>query len=258
MKLNIYLLFSLLFAVACVSTPVTKDMDASVPDVSVGPTDEEIMANYLVDVHDYWENARWRSWMIQRKDWWSSAYISGRRDHEVHVYVRYENPVPYNPPWSRGETEHFEALKQMADLQYPGWNFTFSSYYEGVEADMKGYDVVAVLGHQGVSNASGRTIYLVYETIFAHEFGHTLGLHHHYCGDSSSNENCPEAYPPDEGECIMNRNSVSFGPTENNFLLLTTRERRDDEISAAMSNILDRYPGQGFAPINWNECGMEQ
>ncbi len=250
-------LFVLLAFVACVSAPIPADTDASVVDAPISPSDEEIMANYLTDVHDYWENGEWRSWMIQRKNWWSSAYISGRRDHEIHVYVRYENPVLYNPPWS-SEAEHFNALSWLANLQFPGWDFAFSTYYEGVEVDMKGYDVVAVLGHKGVSNASGRTVYLVYETIFAHEFGHILGLHHHYCGDSSSNEHCPEAYPPDEGPCIMDRNSVSFGPTENNFLLLTTRERQDEDISMAMNNILDRYPGQGFASINWNECGTGQ
>ncbi len=257
MKYRICLLFVLLVAAACGSTLTPTDTDASVMDTSVGPTNEEIMANYIRDVNDYQEDVGWRSWMIWRKDWWSAAYISGRRDHEVRIYVRYENPVAYNPPWSGGEPEHFMALKLLANLQYPGWNFTFLPYEAGVEAKLNGYDVVAVLGHQGVSNASGRTIYLVYETIFAHEFGHTIGLHHHYCNDSGV-DHCPEAYPPDEGECIMDRNSVSFGPTENNFLLLTTKERKDDEISAAMSNILDRYPGQGFAPINWNECGMEK
>jgi hypothetical protein len=256
MKFKICLLFVLWFAVACSAKSVPMDTDASVADTPVGSTDEEIMANYLTDVNDYWENTQWRSWMIQRKDWWSSAYISGRRSHEVHVYVRYENPVLYNPPWT-SEAEHFKALKQMADLQYPGWDFTFLPYEDGVEASMKGYDIVAVLGHYGTSYATGRTIYLVYETIFAHEFGHTLGLHHHYCNNGGGDQ-CPEAYPPDEGKCIMDRTSVSFGPTENRFLLLTTGERRDDEISAALSNILDRYPGQGFAPINWNECGMEK
>jgi hypothetical protein len=252
---GIFFFLCLCVFASCQHETKSAENDAST-DGSTGPTDQEIMANYFKDVSDYSDDTQWRNWMIQRKDWWSQAYISGRRSHEVRVYVRYENPVLYNPPWS-SEAEHFDALKHLANLQYPGWNFTFLNYQEGAETSLKDHDIVAVLGHKGISNANGRIIYLVYETIFAHEFGHTIGLHHHYCNDSGV-DHCSEAYPPDEGLCIMDRNSASFGPTENNFLLLTTGERLDDKISIAMSNILDRYPGQGFAPVNPNECGTEK
>ena len=258
MKSKICLLFVLLVFTACHHDVDGDSADAApvATDTFVGPTDEEIMANYLVEVNAYNEDAQWRSWMIQRKDWWSSGYISGRRSHDIHVYVRYESKPAYSPSWS-SEAEHFAALKRLAELQFPGWDFTFLEYYEGVEADMKGYDIVAVLGHSGFSYASGRTIYLVYETIFAHEFGHTLGLHHHYCNDGGG-DNCPEAHPPGEGVCIMDRNSVSFGPTENRFLLLTTGERRDTEIGTALNNIHHRYPRNYLTEPSWNECGMDQ
>ena len=232
-----------------------------VADVFTGPTDEEIiMANYEVDVAAYQGEAgmsdEWATWMIAKKDWWSKAYINGRRSHEVRVYVRYENPITYNPSWS-SEAEHFATLERMAEKQYPGWDFTFSEYYDGVEDDMYGNDVVAVLGHQGTSNASGKTIYLVFEAIFAHEFGHTIGLHHHYCGGTGSDQ-CPEAFPPGEDKCIMARNSASFGPTENSFLLQTTGERPDDEIAAIISDINGRYP-EGYAnKRSWDECGTRE
>ena len=274
MKRKICLLFAILILSACGPTR-TPDMDddASVApdgfagptdDAFVGPTDEEIiMANYEADVAAYQEEVgmppEWATWMIEKKDWWSKAYISGRRDHEARVYVRYERDIDYDPPWP-GETEaereaaHFATLEYMAELQFPGWDFTFLEYYEGVEDDLKGNDVVAVLGHSGTSNASGHTIYLVYEAIFGHEFGHTIGLHHHYCGGTGSDQ-CPEAFPPGEDKCVMARNSASFGPTENYFLLQTTGERPDDEIAAIISDINSRYPA-GYAKKQiWDECG---
>lgn len=257
MERTILLVFAL-FLAACGPTSVSMDTDASV----VGPTDEEIMLDYEADIAVYQEEAglsdEWANWMIQGeredrgKGWWSKAYINGRRgDHEVRVHVRYQSEVPYNPPWAN-EEEHFAALKYLAELQYPGWGFTFLAYGE---TDLEENDIVAILGGSGYSYAGGRTVYLVFETIFAHEFGHLLGLHHHYCGDEPS-DHCPENFPPGEGNCIMARNSVSFGPTENSFLLLTTGERQDEKIKEAVSNINNRYPGH-FAPTAWDECGME-
>ena len=120
---------------------------------------------------------------------------------------------------------------------------------------MRGNDIIAILGGHGTSYASGHTIYLVYETIFAHEFGHTLGLHHHYCGGSGA-DHCPENFPPGEGKCIMARDSVSFGPTENSFLLLTTGKRPDEAIGVAMSEIMRHYP-PNFAAVVQDECGVE-
>lgn len=273
MERKICLLISLVFA-ACgplaipdadVATDASADssVDVSVEDTdaSAGPSDEEIMANYEHDVSAYQEEAgmqdQWKIWMIEKKDWWSKAYIRPRRNsHDVRIYVRYENPIAYTPAWS-SEEEHFAALKHLAELQYPGWNFTFLEYSEGDEENLEGNDAIAILGGHGTSSASGRTIYLVYETIFAHEYGHTLGLHHHYCGGTGL-DHCPENFPPGEDKCVMARDSASFGPTENSFLLLTTGERQDDAINAIIADINGRYPaGYGSKP-SWNECGMDR
>ena len=243
-------------------------------DAFVGPTDEDIMAGYEPEVRLYPEkmdvSPEWVDWMIVGKQvddahprgkvWWSKAYISPRRydDHNVRIYVRYEDPehpLIYTPAWE-SEAEHFTALKKMAQLQYPGWTFTFLIYQDGDENRLEGNDAIAILGGHGTSYASGHTVYLVYETIFAHEFGHTLGLHHHYCGGSGT-DHCPENFPPGEGQCIMARDSVSWGPTENSFLLLTNGDRKDAEISVALNEILRRYP-PNFAAATWDECGMEE
>ena len=245
MKNQICLLFATLILSACNSPLSDGGSDAAdlTPDASVGPTDEDILADYDAEVRTYQEEVgmpgEWRFWMLERKDRWSNSYIRGRRDHEAHVYVRYEREIAYDPPWS-SEEEHYAALEQLAELQYPGWDFTFSVYEDGVEDNLERNDVVAVLGHSGDSNASGRTIYLLWEGIFSHEFGHTLGLRHHYCGGAGA-DYCPDAYPPGENKCTMDRNSSSFGPTEI-FLLQLTGERPEDEINAAWSNINSRYP----------------
>lgn len=260
---KIYLLIVSLIFAACGPAAI-PDTDASVEvDASTGPTDHEFMLRYNNDVYNYQHevgmSGDWWYWMLAKKSWWSKAYISPRRydDHNVTIYVRYADPahpIVYTPAWS-SESDHFLALQYMAELQYPGWIFNFVPYYNGVENDLQGNDAIAILGGHDASYAIGHTVYLVYETIFGHEYGHTLGLHHHYCGSSS--DHCEENFPPGEGLCLMDRTSVSFGPTENSFLLLTTRERKDDEINAAMTEILRRYP-PNFAAAPWDECRMKE
>lgn len=204
------------------------------------PTDEEIMANYRADVAGMNMPTEWKDWMLEREDVWAKAYISGRRDHTAHVFVRYEHPAVYDPPWA-SEEEHFTALKRMAEMEYPSWKFAFTEYYPGVSSDEDAaVNVIAVLGHSGYSYAEGNTVYLVFETVFGHEFGHILGLRHHYCGDNYRSS-CEEESPPSEGICLMSRDSMSFGPTER-FLLGLTGERHDVQLRDLAISINARYP----------------
>jgi Metallo-peptidase family M12B Reprolysin-like len=239
MMKKLFLLLILGVFANCVQSAETDDISDASPVADTWPSDQEIMWRYNAEVLDFQMkngmSKEWAWWMKERIWWWSKSFVKGRHDHQAHVYVRYEKPVQYVPAWS-SEEEHFLALESLAESSFPGWDFTFSSYEEGVK--LEGNDVVAVLGHAGVSYAAGRTIYLVYETIFAHEFGHTLGLPHHYCGDAVG-VMC-ENFPPGEGKCTMARDTVSFGPTERFVLQMQSAD--EERINAALDNIHSRYP----------------
>lgn len=221
---------------ACAPSPA--DVPGAPPDAAPPDADpaKAILEHYDHEVRAFAAahalGDDWRDWMLVHADDWAKAYVSGRTRRAAKVEVRYETSLVYDPPWV-SEDEHMAALERMAELEYPGWDFAFrpEPYPEA--------DTVAWLGASGTSYASGREVHLVYETVFAHEFGHTIGLRHHYCGGST--DWCPEAYPPSEDPCIMNRNGYSFGPTEE-FLLLLFPRQDDAEIRAAISEILDRYP----------------
>jgi hypothetical protein len=147
----------------------------------------------------------WWQWMLIHRDRFREAYVRARTDRRIRVGVRYAAPIAYDPPWA-DEDEHMRALERMAELAYPGWDFSFAP--DDPEAEFQ-----AVLGHAGTSYADGDTVYLVWEGIFLHEFAHLLGLGHHYCDPYDIASPCPDR-PPGEGRCIMDRNAVTWGPTE--------------------------------------------
>jgi len=172
----------------------------------------------------------WSTWMIENKSVYSQAYNAGRGDRLVRINVLYDQEIIYTPP-CESEEDHMSALEQLAELQFPGWDFTFS-------LNDSSADVTVVLAYTGTisfADTANKIIYLVAVGIFAHEYAHTLGLGHHYCFDPGDVLNCGEL-PPGEGECIMARNSMSWGPTEQ-FLLVLSGERPDDEIIEALSNV---------------------
>jgi hypothetical protein len=212
--------------------------DAMPPDACPEPIDPEweIWRGYNDAVWTYaLDNdmpGEWWQWMLSRKDRYREAYVRARTDRRVRVEVRYDIAVPYDPPWA-DEDEHMQALERMAELAYPGWDFSFS-------LDDPDAEFHAVLGHSGeASYASGDTVHLIWEGIFLHEFAHLLGLGHHYCG-SDVQAPCPDR-PPGEGKCIMDRNSATWGPTEQ-FLLNLGQQRHDDAVEAAIDEINGRYP----------------
>ena len=174
----------------------------------------------------------WWQWMLVHKDRYKEAYIRARTDRRIRVEVSYEDVIPYDPPWI-DEAEHLQALERMAELAYPGWDFSFS--FDDPHAEF-----FAVLGYTGdASHQSGNTVYLIWEGIFLHEFAHTLGIGHHYCG-ADLQAPCPDR-PPGEGLCIMDRNSATWGPTEQ-FVLNLGQQRHDDAVEAAITDINGRYP----------------
>lgn len=175
----------------------------------------------------------WSRWMLAHKDAYKTAYLRARTDRRIRVEVSYDLPIVYDPPWA-DEAEHMQALERMAELAYPGWDFSFS--LEDPQAEF-----FAVVGYSGdASHQDGSAVYLIWEGIFLHEFAHTLGIRHHYCSASDLGAPCPDR-PPGEGPCIMDRNSATWGPTEQ-FVLNLGQQRHDDEVEAAISELNGRYP----------------
>jgi hypothetical protein len=209
-----------------------------VPDSCPAPTiDEAVLAGYEAEAYafeiDNGLPQGWADWMIARKDRFDEAYVRARTDRRMRVEVRYDIAIPYDPPWA-SEEEHLAALERMAELAYPGWDFSFS--FDDPDAEY-----FAVLGHSGgTSYADGNTVYLVWEGIFLHEFGHVLGIQHHYC-DCCGQDACPDQFPPGEGACIMARTAATWGPAEQ-FVLGLGQQRHEDAIVTVISDINGRYP----------------
>lgn len=231
---------ALFLCLAACTADVPETPDAG-PDACPAPIDPEweIWRGYDAAVWsfalDNGLSGDWWQWMLAHKDRFREAYVRARTDRRIRVGVRYADPIAYDPPWS-DEDEHMRALERMAELAYPGWDFSFTP--DDPEAEFQ-----AVLGHAGISYADGDTVYLVWEGIFLHEFAHTLGLGHHYCDPYDLSAPCPDR-PPGEGRCIMDRNAATWGPTEQ-FVLNLGQQRHDDAVDDAIDDLNGRYPPDG-------------
>lgn len=165
-------------------------------------------------------------------------FVRARTNREVRFLVQYLAPTSeiYQSPFTN-EGQHLALLEEYLDLSYKGWIWKAD---QSAQPDQ--VDLVVQIGQPqngGVSHYDGvKTVNLVYETAVVHESLHWLGMLHHYCGASPSDDqtDCHEL-PPGEGECVMNRQLV-FGHVER-FVLQTlpnTQEERDrlNEISAEL------------------------
>lgn len=231
-------LMGLAFISSCPDAPeVDVPPDASCPPVDPPDPKEEVWRGYDAALWDFAKDDRlsgdWWQWMRVHKDAYKEAYVRARTDRRIRFEVSYDRPIAYDPPWA-DEDEHMRALERMAELAYPGWDFSFS-------LDDPQAEFFAVIGYSGpASFADGETVYLIWEGIFLHEFAHTLGIGHHYCSATDLSAPCPDR-PPGEGRCIMDRNAATWGPTEQ-FVLNLGQQRHDDEVEEAISEINGRYP----------------
>lgn len=222
---------------ACTETPtVTAPTDAAPdgPDPRLAAFADDVQAAQAA----YEMPAAWSDWMIQRKDRWADAYlvgVGGKTSWRLNVV--YDREVAYAPAWT-SEAEHMAALKKMMELQFPGWTFTFG-------LDLPDADRTVHLGETKISHADGTDVHLVWEGILAHEFGHTVGLRHHYSDTQADSDGVlqetPDTEPPGESDCIMSRDGVSWGQTEQ-FLLRLAPPGPDAPINAAITELNRRYP----------------
>jgi hypothetical protein len=216
-----------------VLVPDDEDNEKKIKD----PEPPDPLESYDEDAYDY-ETTRglpsgWADWMIKNQWAFDESYLAGRYDNAVTITVEYDSVIVYDPPWE-SEEEHLAALEEFAELAYPNWDFTFCSGCAG--------DVTVVLGSaSSYTSPSTDTIVMRYETIFAHEFAHIYGTRHHYNDTDLSTIGDCYWCPPDEGECIMDRNRSSFGPAER-FSFNLADERYDESIDAVVLELLSRYP----------------
>jgi len=185
----------------------------------------------------YGKTQEWEDWMLANQGRYNTAFERSRDLPAIlPIAVRYETtPIAYNPPWAN-EDEHMLALEALAEPAYPGYDFDF--IFNG---DIGSAYANAVLGiASNTSYASGNTVYLYYETIFNHEFGHVMGVHHHYTSTNTVGQG--ENFPPGESGCIMDRNSNQWCSACRTALGLPLDVDNGAEITDAAHDIIIRYP----------------
>ena len=204
---------------------------ASVPHSTTDAYEAQVKSFRLC----YGKSDEWESWMLANRGRYEAAFaIVQKLPCPIRIAVSYETPLGYNPPWI-SEAHHMAALNRMANAEFPGYTFDFSLNHLPSSAYGQ-----TVLGHPGWSHASGTTVVLHYETIFGHEFGHVLGLLHHYDDDDSIGKG--QHFPPGERGCTMDRTEPQFCSACRTALNLPLNVDNWTEINAAMDDILTRYP----------------
>lgn len=186
----------------------------------------------------YGKSAEWESWMISNRDRYEPVFLAAHAlPCPLPIAVSYQAPIPYKPPWA-SESEHMTTLDHMAEPAYPGYHFDFRFGVDPASAYAH-----AILGiPTNLSHASGRDVYLYYETIFNHEFGHVLKLLHHYEDSDLSTMGKGLHFPPGESGCIMDRNAEQFCSACRAAMNIPLDVDTGDAGNIASSAILSRYP----------------
>ncbi len=185
----------------------------------------------------YGKSDEWEEWMIANRSRYLNTFAaSSTRPDTITVRFRYETaPIGYDPAWI-DEGEHMDALATMAEGAYAGYNFNF--LLEG-DAGTSYANLIAGIATNS-SYASGRNVYLYYETIFNHEFGHVMHLPHHY--DSADDIGKGLHMPPGDTRCIMDRTSTTFCSACRTALGIPLGPLDTTDMDDAMTDILSRYP----------------
>jgi hypothetical protein len=152
----------------------------------------------------YGKSMEWETWMIEHRSLYAAAFEASRqRAWPIVVNVRYHNDTqPYATPWP-SEDAHMADFKRLLTLAFPG--FDFDLHYDGAFSSTAVFNIY--LGAPNPSHVGGTDIYLHWETIAAHEFGHPFGIEHHYPDDTITTS---INLPPGETRCTMARNSTQY------------------------------------------------
>jgi len=210
--------------------------------VTAAPVPDSVTNAYEVQVQSfatrYGKSGEWVSWMIANRDRYEPVFTAAHvLPCPLPIAVSYQGPLPYNPPWT-SEAEHMTALGQMAEAAYPGYRFSFRFGIDPATAYAQ-----ALLGLPSTTSyAAGRNVYLHYETIFDHEFGHVLRLRHHYEDSDLSTIGKGLHFPPGESGCIMDRNRDQFCSACRAALNVPLDIDTGNAFNTASSGILARYP----------------
>ena len=185
----------------------------------------------------YGKTAAWEQWMIDNRNRYEAVLEKATEaPPNLNLAFRYDTtPIAYNPAWT-GEAEHMAALKTFAEAAYPGYHFTFIF---GGDTVASYANVIAGIPSNS-SHASGKDVFLYYETIFSHEFGHVMRLQHHY--DTLAEVGTGKHFPPGETGCIMDRTSSHWCSACRTALRIPLDVSNDAAINAAATEILRRYP----------------
>ena len=185
----------------------------------------------------YGKSDEWADWMIANYSRYAATFAaSSAKPATLNISFRYEtNPINYNPPWA-SEAEHMSVFTTMAQGAYPGYDFNIVF---GGDTNTSYANIIAGLAVNN-SYASGKNVYLYYETIFNHEFGHVMKLPHHY--DTVAQIGDGLHMPPGDTLCIMDRTSSTFGSACRTALGIPLNITDTTDMDNAMADIIGRYP----------------
>ncbi len=185
----------------------------------------------------YGKTVEWQQWMLDNRSRYENTFNLARaRPATLNTAFRYDSdPIAYNPPWD-SEEQHMAALESLAEGCYAGYDFRF--IFNGDTAASYANVVAGIPTNS--SHASGNIVYLYYETIFNHEFGHVMGVPHHY--DTIDQVGDGLHMPPGDTRCLMDRNCSQYCSACRTALHIQLDVDNEAAISAASDEIHHRYP----------------
>lgn len=201
------------------------------------PAYEQSMKEYQ---EEFDLSEEWLEWMVDNYNRYCRAFNVGNfyqeeYQNKIFLSLQYYNntPVPYTGSYPK--EEHEQDIERLLELTFPGYDI-IAKFGRNPE---NSHGVVYLNAPQ-ISHADRKEIYLHYEAIISHEFGHFLGLIHHY--DSEQEIGLGMNMPPGEEKCIMDLSSQEYGSADRAALTIDLDVNNAEEISALIKKINSKYP----------------